>query len=296
MFVRDGTGAEWPIASMPGHAQRTVDRLAAELDRVAELGIGAVLLFGVPDEKDETGSGAWDPAGPVPRAIEEIKRRHAGVTVIADVCMCEYTSHGHCGVLDRDSGRVANDATLALLARAATAYADAGADIVAPSAMMDGQVAAIRSGLEAAGHEDVAILAYAVKYASAFYGPFRDAAQSAPAFGDRRAYQMDPANAREALREAALDEREGADMLMVKPAGPYLDIIQRVRAASSLPLAAYQVSGEYAMLKAAAERGWIDESRAALESLTGIRRAGADLIITYYARDAARWLLERAGR
>jgi porphobilinogen synthase len=289
LFVRDGFAAERPIASMPGHAQRTVDRLDSEVAGLAELGVRSVLLFGIHDEKDEHGSGAWDPAGPVPRAITEIKRRDSTVTVIADVCLCEYTAHGHCGVLD-ERHAVVNDATLALLARAAVTYADAGADIVAPSAMMDGQVAAIRSALDDAGHTDVAILAYAVKYASAFYGPFRDAAQSAPAFGDRRAYQMAPPNAREALREAKLDEDEGADMLMVKPAGPYLDIIHRVRESTDLPLAAYQVSGEYAMLKAAAERGWIDEPRAAMESLLGIRRAGADLVITYYAKAAARWL------
>jgi len=291
LFVRDGFDIERPIESMPGHAQRTVDRLETEVGDLDALGVRSVLLFGIPDEKDETGSGAWEPAGPVPRAIAEIKRRDASVTVIADVCLCEYTSHGHCGVLD-ETHAVANDATLALLARAAVAYAEAGADIVAPSAMMDGQVAAIRAALDDAGHTDVAILAYAVKYASAFYGPFRDAAQSAPAFGDRRAYQMQPPNAREALREARLDQEEGADMLMVKPAGPYLDIIQRVRQATDLPLAAYQVSGEYAMLKAAAERGWIDEPRAAMESLLGIRRAGADMVITYYAKAAARWLKE----
>jgi porphobilinogen synthase len=291
LFVRDGLGAERPIDSMPGHAQRTVDRLGGEVSDLHPLGIRSVLLFGVPDEKDETGSGAWDPAGPVPRAIAEIKRRDASVTVIADVCLCEYTSHGHCGVLD-EGHAVANDPTLPLLARAAVAYADAGADIVAPSAMMDGQVAAIRAALDDAGHSEVGILAYAVKYASAFYGPFRDAAQSAPAFGDRRTYQMPTPNVREALREARLDAEEGADMLMVKPAGPYLDIIQRVRQSTELPLAAYQVSGEYAMLKAAAERGWIDEPRAAMESLLGIRRAGADLVITYYAKAAARWLKE----
>ena len=291
LFVRDGFGIERPIDSMPGHAQRTVDRLETEMRDLGDLGVRSVLLFGIPDEKDETGSGAWDAGGPVPRAIAEIKRRDASATVMADVCLCEYTSHGHCGVLD-ESHAVANDATLPLLARAAVAYADAGADVVAPSAMMDGQVAAIRAALDDAGHSDVAILAYAVKYASAFYGPFRDAAQSAPSFGDRRAYQMQASNAREALREARLDEEEGADMLMVKPAGPYLDIIHRVRQSTDLPLAAYQVSGEYAMLKAAAERGWIDEPRAAMESLLGIRRAGADMVITYYARAAARWLKE----
>lgn len=289
LFVREGSAAEQPIASMPGHAQRTVDRLDREIDDLGELDVPSVLLFGIPAEKDAQGSGAWDPAGPVPRAISAIKRRSESVSVIADVCLCEYTSHGHCGLLD-DAASVDNDATLPLLARAAVAYADAGADIVAPSAMMDGQVAAIRAALDDAGHSNVAILAYAVKYASAFYGPFRDAAQSAPAFGDRRAYQMQPPNAREALREARLDEEEGADLLMVKPAGPYLDIIHRVREATDLPVAAYQVSGEYAMLKAAAERGWIDEPRAAMESLLGIRRAGADLVITYYAKAAARWL------
>ena len=293
LFVREGHGAERPIASMPGHAQYSVDRLAREIDEVSASAIRSVLLFGIPDEKDEAGSGAWDATGPVPTAIAEIKRRNPSLTVIADVCLCEYTSHGHCGLLSPDAN-VDNDATLPLLARAAVAYADAGADIVAPSAMMDGQVAAIRAALDDAGHVDVAILAYAVKYASAFYGPFRDAAQSTPAFGDRRAYQMQPPNAREALREARLDEEEGADLLMVKPAGPYLDIINRVRETTTLPLVAYQVSGEYAMLKAAAERGWIDEQRAALESLIGIRRAGADLVITYYAKAAARWIADGA--
>jgi porphobilinogen synthase len=280
---------------MPGHAQRPVDRLGTEVDGLGAVGVRSVLLFGIPDAKDAEGSGAWNPSGPVARAIAELKRLDDSITVIADVCLCEYTSHGHCGLLDASTHAVANDATLPLLAQAAVAYADAGADIVAPSAMMDGQVAAIRAALDDAGHTDVAILAYAVKYASAFYGPFREAAESAPAFGDRRAYQMHPGNAREALREARLDEDEGADMLMVKPAGPYLDIIHRVRQRTQLPLAAYQVSGEYAMLKAAAERGWIDERRAAMESLLGIRRAGADLVISYYARDAARWLAEGVG-
>jgi len=292
LFVRDGSNVERPIKSMPGHAQHSVDRLAPDVDDALALGIPAVLLFGIPNEKDENGSGAWSASGPVPRAIAAIKRQHPDAVVIADVCMCEYTSHGHCGVLDQASGAVVNDATLPLLARAAVAYADAGADIVAPSAMMDGQVAAIRRALDDAGHQDVAILSYAVKFASAFYGPFREAAESAPVFGDRRAYQMNPSNAREALREAALDANEGADMLMVKPAGPYLDVIRAVRERFDLPLAAYQVSGEYAMLKAAAERGWLDERRAAMESLLSIRRAGADLIITYYAKDAARWVTE----
>ncbi|HSJ64819.1 MAG TPA: porphobilinogen synthase [Gemmatimonadaceae bacterium] len=290
MFVRAGTNATRPIASMPGHAQLTVDRLGAEADALEELGVHTVLLFGVPAHKDAMGTGAWDPDGPVPRAIAELRRRNPALTIIADVCLCEYTSHGHCGVLDDRSGMVLNDASLSMLGDAAVTYANAGADIVAPSAMMDRQVAAIRGGLDEAGHQDVAIMSYAVKYASAFYGPFREAAESAPAFGDRRAYQMNPANAREALREARLDEEEGADLLMVKPAGPYLDVLHAVRAATTLPLAAYQVSGEYAMLKAAAERGWLDERRAALESLLGIRRAGADLVITYYAREAATWL------
>jgi porphobilinogen synthase len=295
MFIRAGSNMVRPIGSMPGHSQLTVDRLGSEVDAVAELGIPAVLLFGIPEEKDALGSGAWDPEGPVPRAIAELRQRLPSLTIVADVCLCEYTSHGHCGVLDERTGDVANDTSLQLLADAAVTYANAGAGVIAPSAMMDGQVAAIRAALDAAGHQDVAIMSYAVKYASAFYGPFREAAESAPAFGDRRAYQMDPPNAREALREARLDEEQGADMLMVKPAGPYLDVLQRVRAATSLPLAAYQVSGEYAMLKAAAERGWLDERRAALESLIAIRRAGADLVITYYAREAARWLRERGG-
>ncbi|HET9495769.1 MAG TPA: porphobilinogen synthase [Chloroflexia bacterium] len=291
LFLIEGTDAVRPIASMPGQAQRSVDTLAPEIDEVASLGIPAVLLFGIPGEKDATGSGAWDPQGPVQRGIEAIKRRSPDMVVIADVCLCEYTDHGHCGVLS-PSGEVLNDDTLALLARSAVSFADAGADVIAPSAMMDGQVAAIRAALDAAGHRDVSILAYAAKFASAFYGPFREAAQSAPQFGDRRAYQMDPANAREALREVALDVEEGADMLMVKPAGPYLDIIRRVRDTFDLPLAAYQVSGEYAMLKAAAQNGWLDERRAALESLTAIKRAGADMIITYYAKEAAAWLAE----
>ena len=295
LFVRDGANVERPIASIPGHAQRSVDRLAPDVDDALALGVPAVLLFGIPGEKDETGSGAWAASGPVPRAIAAIKRQHADALVIADVCLCEYTSHGHCGVLARETNAVSNDETLPLLARAAVAYADAGADIVAPSAMMDGQVAAIRAALDDAGHHDVAILSYAVKYASAFYGPFRDAAESTPAFGDRRGYQMDPANAREALREAALDVSEGADMLMVKPAGPYLDVVRTIRDHFDLPLAAYQVSGEYAMLHAAAERSWLDLRRATLETLLGIRRAGADLIITYAAKDVARWLAEGEG-
>lgn len=294
LFVIEGTDSLRPISSMPGQAQRSVDMLPQEIDELSSLGIPAVLLFGIPDRKDPTGSGAWDPQGPVQRGIEAIKRHSPETIVIADVCLCEYTDHGHCGVLS-PYGEVINDDTLALLARSAVSFADAGADIVAPSAMMDGQVGAIRAGLDTAGHKEIAILAYAAKFASAFYGPFREAAQSAPQFGDRRAYQMDPANAREALREVALDVEEGADMLMVKPAGPYLDIIRRVRDKYDLPLAAYQVSGEYAMLKAASQNGWLDERRAALESLTSIKRAGADLIITYYAKEAARWVAEGLG-
>jgi len=292
LFVAAGSGIVRPIRSMPGYAQLSVDQLDLEINEIAELQIPAVLLFGIPAHKDLIGSSGWDPDGPVPQAIRAIKQRAPQLTVIADVCVCEYTSHGHCGILAEapGSGDVLNDPTLDILARCAVAYADAGADIVAPSAMMDGQVAAIRSALDAAGHTQVAILSYAAKFASAFYGPFREAAESTPAFGDRRAYQMDPANGREALREVDLDVAEGADMIMVKPAGAYLDIISAVRQRYHLPLAAYQVSGEYAMVKAAAQLGWLDERRAALESLIAIRRAGADMIITYFAKDAARWI------
>ena len=292
LFIAEGHGVNRPINSMPGHAQRSVDRIDGELDAIRELGIPAVLLFGIPLHKDAEGSGAWDAAGPVPSAIRAIKRRTPDMLVVADVCMCEYTDHGHCGVLadTPGSGEVLNDPTLVLLARAAVAYAEAGTDIIAPSAMMDGQVAAIRAALDAAGFTHIPIMSYAAKFASAFYGPFREAAESTPRFGDRRAYQMDPANGREALHEVALDVAEGADMLMVKPAGAYLDIIRAVRERYDLPLAAYQVSGEYAMIKAAAANGWIDERRAALESLTAIKRAGADMIITYYAKEAAHWL------
>jgi porphobilinogen synthase len=293
LFIVEGRDVVKPIGSMPGHAQRSVDRIGGEIDELAELRIPAVLLFGIPAHKDASGSAAANPDGPVPSAIRAIKDRAPDMVVVADVCLCEYTDHGHCGVLSSnpESGEVLNDPTLDLLAQAAVAYADAGADVVAPSAMMDGQVAAIRAALDQSGHAHIPILAYAAKFASAFYGPFREAAESAPRFGDRRAYQMDPANGREALREVALDAAEGADMLMVKPAGAYLDVIREVRARYDLPLAAYQVSGEYAMLKAAAQNGWLDERRAALESLIAIRRAGADLIITYYAKEAARWVL-----
>ncbi len=292
LFITAEPSVVRPIAALPGHAQWSVDQLAGEIDSLCDLGVPAVLLFGLPATKDATGSSGWDANGPVPRAIRAIKQQAPELIVVADVCLCEYTDHGHCGVLQDRSGAVLNDETLPLLARTAVAYADAGADIVAPSAMMDGQVAAMRGGLDAAGHTGVAILAYSAKFASAYYGPFRQAVGSAPAFGDRRSYQMDPANGREALREVALDVAEGADLLMVKPAGPYLDIIRQVRDSQTLPLVAYQVSGEYALLKAAAERGWVDERAAALESLIAIRRAGADLIITYYAKEAGHWLAE----
>lgn len=295
LFIVEGKDILRPISSMPGHAQRSIDHLGYEIDELCEAGITSVLLFGIPAQKDATGSGAWDAAGPVPQAIRAIKRQVPEMAVIADVCLCEYTSHGHCGILSVGGGMVENDATLELLARASITYADAGADIVAPSAMMDGQVAAIRAALDDAGYQDTAILAYAAKFASAFYGPFREAAQSTPQFGDRRAYQMDPANGHEALRELRLDADEGADILMVKPAGPYLDIIHAAHQQFDLPLAAYQVSGEYAMLKAACQNGWLDEERAMFESLIGIRRAGAGLIITYFAKEAARALRNWGG-
>ncbi len=292
MFIVEGKGIERPIDPMPGHFQRSVDRIDDELDALIARRINAVLLFGVPDVKDAEGSSAWDPDGPVCAAIAHVKRRAPEMVVIADVCLCEYTDHGHCGVIHPETGAVINDTTLPLLGKAAVAYANAGADIVAPGAMMDGQVAEIRRALNEAGHDDIAIMAYSAKYASAFYGPFRAAAGSTPQFGDRRAYQMDPPNMREALREVDLDVMEGADIVMVKPAGTYLDIIRQVRDRVELPVAAYQVSGEYAMLKAAAERGWLDERRSALESLMAIKRAGADLIITYYAKEAADWLAD----
>lgn len=289
LFIRSGNGVRKPIASMPGHFQQSIDHLPNELDEMGSADISAVLLFGIPDMKDDAGSMAWNARGPVAQAIQSIKRLSAETQVIADVCLCEYTSHGHCGVLHDDDGHVQNDETLELLGRAAVAYADAGADIVAPSAMMDGQVAAIRSALDDAGHSSIPIMAYSAKYASAFYGPFRDAAGSTPQFGDRRAYQMDPPNAREALREVALDLQEGADIIMVKPAGAYLDILRQTRDIMDRPLAAYQVSGEFAMIVAAAERGWIDQERAALESLIAIKRAGADIIITYFAKQILAW-------
>ncbi len=278
---------------MPGHARLSPDVAAAEAAQLAELGIGAVLLFGIPDAKDADGTGAWDPDGPVPAAIAGIKKAVPSLSVWADVCLCEYTDHGHCGVLDDDS--VDNDATLPRLGRAAVAYAMAGADVVAPSDMMDGRVAAIRGALDGAGWTQTAIVSYAVKYASAFYGPFREAAGSTPQRGDRRGYQMDPPNVREAIREALADVEEGADMVMVKPGLPYLDVIRAVRERVDVPVAAYQVSGEYAMLCAAAERGWVDRPRAAMETAIALRRAGADIVITYFARELAKALGRQAG-
>lgn len=288
MFACPGTNVRAEIGSMPGIFQQSPDKIVEECREVAGLGIPAVILFGLPEHKNETGSEAAAAQGAVQRAVEAIRKAKLELIVITDVCLCEYTSHGHCGVIEK--GEVANDPTIALLADAALSHARAGADIVAPSDMMDGRVAAIRAKLDANHFPDVAILSYAAKYCSAFYGPFREAAQSAPQFGDRRSYQMDPANAREALREVALDLEEGADMIMVKPALPYLDIIQRVRERFDVPVAAYNVSGEFAMVKAAARNGWIDEKRVVLEILTSIQRAGASMILTYHAKDAARWL------
>ena len=275
-----------PGGAMPGVSRTSVDGAVADAAEAASLGLGGVLLFGIPDHKDEQGSGAWDDEGPVQRAVRAIKAAHPDLPVITDVCLCEYTSHGHCGLI-KDGG-VDNDPTLDLLARTAVSHAAAGADWVAPSDMMDGRVGAIRDALDAAGHGQVAILSYAAKYASAFYGPFREAADSAPAFGDRRAYQMDPANQDEAMREVWADIEEGADVVMVKPALAYLDVIQRVKQETGCPVAAYHVSGEYAAILAAAERGWLDGDRAMEESLVSIARAGADVIITYWAREFAR--------
>lgn len=285
LFVVPGSGVRKPVGSMPGVDQTSVDELVRDGEAALGRGIPAVLLFGVPEHKDDVGSEGYAATGVVQTAVRALKKELPELVVITDVCLCEYTSHGHCGVLRGEV--VDNDRTLPLLARMALSHAEAGADIVAPSDMMDGRVGTIRSALDGEGFFDTSILSYSVKYASAFYGPFREAAESAPQFGDRSAYQMDPANAREALREARLDIEEGADMLMVKPALPYLDILQRVRAETTLPLCAYQVSGEYSMILAAAERGWIDGDRAMREALTSIRRAGADLIVTYYARQFA---------
>ena len=294
LFVRPGSGVREPIASMPGIAQLSVDALATEASELAALGIDAVLLFGVPSEKDELGAESHAEEGIVQQAIRALKAASPELVVMSDVCLCEYTSHGHCGLLDAD-GYLLNDETLVILGRIAVSHADAGADVVAPSGMLDGMVGTIRAALDAERHERVAILSYAVKYASAFYGPFREAAEGAPEFGDRKSHQMDTANAREAMRESALDVEEGADALLVKPALGYLDIVQRVHDRfPELPLAAYNVSGEYAMVKAAAANGWLDEREAVLEVLTGIRRAGADLIVTYHAKEAAAWLRESA--
>jgi porphobilinogen synthase len=290
IFVIAGEDVRNPIASMPGIFQLSINHAVEEARRAHTLGIPGVLLFGIPNEKDEAASGAYDPEGVVQLATRAIKDALPELLVVTDVCLCEYMSHGHCGVVDRERGEILNDVSVELLARTASSQAEAGADIVAPSDMMDGRVAALRSELDREGHEDVPVMAYSAKYASAFYGPFREAAESAPQFGDRRGYQMDPGNAREALREVALDVEEGADVIMVKPALPYLDVIRRVRESTDLPVAAYNVSGEYSMLKAAVQNGWLDEERAVLEALTGIKRAGAEIIISYHAPEVARWL------
>ena len=292
MFVVPGTGVRREISSMPGNYHLSVDELLREVERVAELSIPGILLFGIPEHKDECGSEAWSETAPVQCAVRAAKQAFPELCVMTDVCLCEYTSHGHCGVVE--DGRVLNDPTLELLAKTARSHAEAGADIVAPSDMMDGRVLAIRGALDEAGFSEVAILSYAAKYASAFYGPFREAAGSAPQFGDRRGYQMDPPNVREAVREVAADIEECADIVMVKPALPYLDVLAKLASTCSTPIAAYHVSGEFAMLKAAARNGWLDERRAALEALTSIKRAGADFILTYYAPDAAGWLRETA--
>ena len=289
MFVRHGVDQQLPIKSMPGQFQFTVDKLAAQANELVALGIPSVVLFGIPESKDAVGSGNYASDGVIPRAIRALKDAAPDLVVISDMCFCEYTDHGHCGVIDV-GGYLLNDETLDLLGKASVVHARAGADIIAPSGMLDGMVGAIRDALDANGSINTSVMSYAVKYASGFYGPFRDAAESPPSFGDRASYQMDPANAREALREAALDVDEGADFLMVKPALPYLDVLRDLRQNFDLPLAAYQVSGEYAMLHAAAANGWLDLQRCALESLTSIKRAGADLILTYFAKDAVRWL------
>ncbi len=289
VFVDERLDRPEPIAALPGQMRWPVSRVHEVAERAESLGVGGLLLFGLPAEKDGEGSAAADPAGPVPSALRTLRERGTACVLIADVCLCEYTAHGHCGLIDA-AGTVDNDATLPRLADAAVTYARAGANVVAPSDMMDGRVAAIRAALDADARSDTAILSYAAKFASAYYGPFREAAECAPAFGDRAGYQMDPANGREAQAEMASDIAEGADMLMVKPAGPYLDVIAAARARFDVPLAAYQVSGEYAALHAAAERGWMDLRRAAVESLTGIARAGADVIVTYFALEAAEWL------
>jgi porphobilinogen synthase len=300
LFIRHGRDIEQPISSMPGQSQWTVDRLPDEIRRITELDIPAVLLFGIPEAKDSCGSDNYDRDGVIPTAIRTIKDINPDLVVISDMCFCEYTDHGHCGVINQPGdkhytshlpiGYLLNEPTLELLARASVVHAEAGADVIAPSGMIDGMVGAIRSALDSTGLQHVSVMSYAAKYASGFYGPFREAAESPPQFGDRSQYQMDPANAREALKEVALDVAEGADMLIVKPAMAYLDVVRAVRETYNLPLAAYQVSGEYAMLHAAAANGWLDLQRCALESLIGIKRAGADMILTYFAKDAVRWL------
>jgi porphobilinogen synthase len=289
VFVRPGEGIRQPVGSMPGTAQCSIDEMLKDAREAASLGVGGILLFGIPEHKDATGSSGWDEHGPVQEAVRALKREVPELVTITDVCMCEYTDHGHCGLLTPE-GEVDNDATLELLVKEALSHARAGADMVAPSDMMDGRVAAIRDALDEEGFGNVPIMSYAAKYASGYYGPFREAAESTPAFGDRRGYQMDAANSDEAMREIFLDLEEGADIIMVKPAGPYLDIIRRAKEETGYPVAAYQVSGEFAMIRAAAERGWIDEQRVMMESLLGIRRAGADMIITYFATEAARVL------
>ncbi len=291
LFVVPGTGVRNPVKSMPGVFQLSVDELVGEARDVRDLGIPAILLFGIPKAKDEMGSGAYASDGIVQQAVQELKEKIGGLLLVTDVCMCEYTSHGHCGLIRE--GDVDNDATLDLLARTALSHAKAGADMVAPSDMMDGRVGAIRAELDKNGFFATAIMAYAAKYCSSFYGPFRDAAESAPQFGDRRSYQMDPANSREAMREISMDAEEGADIVMVKPALAYLDVIRQAREEFNLPLAAYNVSGEYSMVKAAAEKGWLDGERVMMEVLTSIKRAGADIIITYFAKEAAKLLRAR---
>ncbi len=287
-FVCPGEGVVHPLEGLDGIAQRSVDELCREVEECVELGVSAILLFGIPEEKDDVGSGAYDENGIVQRALHELRDRFPQLVLATDVCLCEYTAHGHCGVVEAEE--VVNDPSLELLVRTAVSHAEAGADAVCPSDMMDGRVAAIRVALDEAGFEQTPIISYAAKYASAFYGPFREAAESAPAFGDRRGYQMDSGNLREALRESALDVEEGADAIIVKPALPYLDVLRAVRERFDLPVGAYNVSGEYAMLKAAAEKGWMDERQAALESLLGIKRAGADFIVSYWTKELAQWL------
>jgi porphobilinogen synthase len=288
LFIVPGRQVKQPIASMPGQFRMSADVAATEAQKLADLGIMSVLLFGIPEHKDAVGSAAYQKEGVVPQAVRAIAKASPRTVIMTDVCLCEYTDHGHCGIVEK--GEVKNDETLELLAKQALAHAQAGAHVIAPSDMMDGRVGYIREELDEEGLEDTAIMAYSAKYASAFYGPFREAAESTPAFGDRQSYQMDPANAAEALREVMLDEEEGADIVMVKPAGPYLDIVRAVREHTDLPVAAYQVSGEYSMIMAAAEKGWIDRDRAMMEALTGIKRAGADIIITYFAPRAAELL------